>query len=217
MNGHNMPAVEHASQFANHWWWRPGWRPGRRMYTFFLTFEDNLAVAEGLTQLYGPRIDRPGLDVVPPVWLHMTIQGLAFTDQISVEDAKAVADSAKRRCSSLTPLQVDLGPPVVASEGVLLIASRIDELRQLKTSLLQAGSEVLGPTPILQPQPSFTPHVTLAYSNGSGPTDAVALSVASVQSQSTSVTFHAVQLICLSRDTRLYTWTPVSSIPLGNS
>jgi hypothetical protein len=26
------------AEMADHWWWRPGWRPGRRMYTWHVTF-----------------------------------------------------------------------------------------------------------------------------------------------------------------------------------
>lgn len=29
----------HPGPTENHWYWRPGWGPGRRMYTFHLTWE----------------------------------------------------------------------------------------------------------------------------------------------------------------------------------
>lgn len=35
-----------AGSMADHWWWRPGWRPGRRMYAFHFTFGDQPAVCE---------------------------------------------------------------------------------------------------------------------------------------------------------------------------
>jgi len=35
-----------AGRMADHWWWRPGWRPGRRVYAFHFTFGDRPAVCE---------------------------------------------------------------------------------------------------------------------------------------------------------------------------
>jgi hypothetical protein len=35
-----------------HWWWRPGWRPGRRLYAWHLTFGDQ-TVARGLRSCGG--------------------------------------------------------------------------------------------------------------------------------------------------------------------
>src|SRR6266705_2535240 len=33
-----------AERMADHWWWRPGWRQGRRMYAWHVTFADQPAV-----------------------------------------------------------------------------------------------------------------------------------------------------------------------------
>jgi len=33
-----------------HWWWRPGWAPGRRLYAWHLTFGDQ-SVSRGRAEL----------------------------------------------------------------------------------------------------------------------------------------------------------------------
>jgi hypothetical protein len=50
-------------RMADHWWWRPGWRPGRRMYSFHFTFEDQPAVCELATAYQARLADLAGLDL----------------------------------------------------------------------------------------------------------------------------------------------------------
>jgi hypothetical protein len=66
-----------------HWWWRPGWRPGRRLYAWHLTLRDQ-TVSQGqadLRQVVGAYQARlaglAGLDLVPAEWLHLTVQASA--------------------------------------------------------------------------------------------------------------------------------------------
>jgi hypothetical protein len=59
-----------------HWWWRPGWAPGRRMYTFHVTFEDQPAVQEPAAEARQRLAGLDGLDLVPGRWLHLTTQGV---------------------------------------------------------------------------------------------------------------------------------------------
>src|SRR5262245_33980474 len=80
----------------DHWWWRPGWRLGRRAYTFHITFEDG--TVEGgpdlhrLTAAYQASLaGMPGLDLVPLQWLHLTMQNVGFTDEVGESDVQAVA------------------------------------------------------------------------------------------------------------------------------
>ena len=91
----------------DHWWWRPGWHVGRRAYTFHITFDDEAAV-EGLDELHRLATDYqrvlaplPGLDMVPLQWLHLTMQNVGFTDEVSESEAAAVLDEARRRCATL--------------------------------------------------------------------------------------------------------------------
>jgi len=40
------------TNIADHWWWRPGWGPGTRFYTFHFTFQDQPVVREHAAQAY---------------------------------------------------------------------------------------------------------------------------------------------------------------------
>lgn len=67
----------------DHWWWRPGRKPGRRFYTFHFTFERQPAVQHLAAEARGRLSGFPALDLVPSRWLHLTTQGIGFTDEVS--------------------------------------------------------------------------------------------------------------------------------------
>jgi hypothetical protein len=48
----------------------------------------------------------PGLDLVPTEGLHITMQGLGFTDEITKADAHAIAEAAR-------PLLADVPAPTL--------------------------------------------------------------------------------------------------------
>jgi hypothetical protein len=95
----------------DHWWWRPGWRLGRRAYTFHVTFEDASVDGAGelrrLVAAYQRRLQGvAGLDMVPLSWLHLTMQNLGFTDEVSDSDCRAIASAAREGCARRAPFQL---------------------------------------------------------------------------------------------------------------
>ncbi len=113
-------------RMRDHWWWRPGWHVGRRAYTFHITFDDDTAV-DGIAELrrlaseYQRALTTlPGLDMVPLRWLHLTMQNVGFTDEVSEADARAVLAAARDRCSGLPPFELTLGQAQVRGEAVAI-------------------------------------------------------------------------------------------------
>ena len=88
------------------------------MYTFHVTFEDQPVVQELAAEARERLAGLDGLDLVPGRWLHLTTQGIGFTDEVSEADLAAIASAARGRLSSMAPVLVALAPPRVASEGV---------------------------------------------------------------------------------------------------
>ncbi|HEX6074570.1 MAG TPA: hypothetical protein VFZ32_04810 [Micromonosporaceae bacterium] len=77
----NPEPTDTVEGLRNHWWWRPGWREGRHFYACHLTF-DNAPDLHRLADRYQQAL-RPfaGLDLIPRRWLHLTMQGIGFTDE----------------------------------------------------------------------------------------------------------------------------------------
>jgi hypothetical protein len=75
--GHAAPAGDRpgeraVSRVAYHWWWRPGWRPGRRFYIVHATFAGAPAVQALAAKARDRLAGLPGLDLIPGQWLHLT-------------------------------------------------------------------------------------------------------------------------------------------------
>lgn len=70
----------------DHWWWRPGWEVGRSFYTWHVTFADQPG-AHQLVEDYAPALkDLPMFDPIPLRWIHLTTQGIGFTDEVDQSD-----------------------------------------------------------------------------------------------------------------------------------
>jgi hypothetical protein len=109
-----------------HWWWRPGWRPGRRQVAWHLTFGDQ-TVSRGQADLrrvvggYQARLaGLPGLDPALVKWLHLTVQGIGFADEVGVGDVERIVAPVRRRCAAPAPVRLTVGPAELQEEGVWL-------------------------------------------------------------------------------------------------
>ena len=198
-----------------HWWWRPGWHPGRRMYTFHITFARYPEVAELAARAQSRLDGLPGLDLIPARWLHLTTQGIGFTDEVPGEDLAAIEATARRRLAAVQPATVTLGPARSASEGITFWVAPERALDEVRAAARDAIAEVWSPDRVLDSE-QWTPHVSIAYANATGPSDAYDRALEDANGTVT-VTPSTVQLIALSRDTQLYQWTTRAELPVGTA
>lgn len=194
----------------DHWWWRPGWRAGRRFYTFHVTFGEQ----PGVQQLAGQARERlkafPALDLVPGCWLHLTVQGVGFADEVSDDSLTAVAEAAAAALAGVPAAEVTVGTPRAVSEGVGSWVGPDGALDPVRDALRAAISRVRRSVP---EGPEWSPHVSYAYASAeadAGPYDAALSGLAEVHA-----TVAAVDLIRLGRDQRVYEWDTIASLPLG--
>jgi len=202
---------------SDHWWWRPGWRPGRRMYTWHVTFTDLPAVRQLAAQAQARLTGLPGLDLVPARWLHLTMQGVGFTDEVPDADLAAIVAAARRHLAGTEPSQVRIGPAHVASEGILLDVAPAEGLTQVRDGLRAAIAETWSAAAVPDPA-GWMPHVSVAYSRVTGPARPYELALAD-DSAATDAEIRTVQLIVLGRDKHLYEWADHTTLrlPAGNT
>jgi 2'-5' RNA ligase len=212
----NPPSVAPSDHFKSHWWRRPGWSPGRRMYTFFLTFQHSLDTAEELSSHYRTALAVNALDVVPPKWMHLTVQGLGFVDEVPPGDLPVVLGELAKHCANVRPIRTKLGKPIVAEEGVVVRVSPADELSGLKTLVRQVLAEVRNPA-LLEGSAVFNPHVTLAYANRSASAARTIGLLEELTPLSLELYFGELQLVGLGRDHHMYEWEVVSEVQLGGA
>jgi len=209
-----MSAIGPSEHMRDHWWWRPGWRVGRRMYTWHVTF-DGQTQLHSLVRAYQEVLKPlPGLDLIPAQWLHLTMQGIAFTDEIDEQYVRDIADAARKRLESQPPVPLTIGPAIVDPEAVMMEPQPAATLNPVRSSIRAAIGDVLGAARVPESE-EWAPHISLAYSNSRGLAAPFIEAITSAGSRPVDLTISAVQLIELNRDTHLYQWVTKAEVPLA--
>lgn len=199
----------------DHWWWRPGWCVGRSFYTWHVTFADQPEAAR-LVADYAPALaELPMLDPVPLRWLHLTMQGIGFTDEVDRGDVDRMVAAAEKRCAVLEPFRVTVGPAHVDAETIQMPVRPIAQLAAVRQAIRDAIGDVWGAENVPEPAEGWRPHVSLGYSNSAGAAEPVATALALRGEYSADVNVGAVSLIDLNRDRQAYEWTEIGSVQLG--
>ena len=199
----------------DHWWWRPGWRLGRSFYTWHITFADQPDIWRLLSHYAAPISKFSTLDPVDQDGLHLTIQGIGFTDEVGLPVVEQIVDATRLRCSKLEPLRLQIGPPKVDPESVQMPVRPPDQVISLRLALRQAIADVWGAENTPETMDGFRPHVTLAYSHGSASMPEIESSLHIAGSLTGDALISAVSLIELNRDRKRYEWTETATVNLG--
>jgi 2'-5' RNA ligase len=201
------------SEVRDHWYWRPGWYVGRSFYTWHLTFAEHPEAAE-LVAAYQPVIDTmPGITPVPLEWLHLTMQGVGFSDKVSPDELAEIVEAARYRLARVSPFTVTIGPAVVDPETVQLPVTPVRPLQNLRDHLRAAIADVWGPDSVPE-HPELHPHISLGYFNTAAPADPLHAHLAGIPPHTATLTISAVSLIDLHRDNQMYEWTPTTTLEL---
>ncbi|MEU8196444.1 2'-5' RNA ligase family protein [Microbispora amethystogenes] len=199
-------------RMANHWWWRPGWKEGRRFYTWHFTFDGESDV-QRIAQQYRERLNGvAGLDLVPDRWLHLTMQGLGFVDEVADKDVRAIVEAATIRLADIPAFELTLDRPQITPEAIRWEAAPAGPPAAVRTAVRAAISDVW--TNVPEPEEGFTPHVTIAYSNADGPATPVVAALGAVDAAPAVALMRNVQLIVLGRDRQMYEWETFATVPL---
>ena len=198
---------------ADHWWWRPGWQPGSRFLTWHLTFENapdvHRIAAEYRRILHG----LPALDLVPDPWLHLTMQGLGFAQDVADGDVAAIVEAARLRLAHIPAFEISFDRPAVTPEAIRWEAAPGEPVAAVRSAIRAAIGDVWPEVP--ERGDGFGPHISIAYSSSDGPAAPVLAAIGSVPSAPATARITHADLILLNRDHRMYEWESVASVQLG--
>lgn len=201
-------------EVRDHWYWRPGWRVGRSFYTWHITFADQPEAAR-LVSAYEPVLaglnGLAGVTPVPLEWLHLTLQGIGFTDRVDDRDVRAIVDAARIRLDQVSPFEVTVGPAKVDLETIQLPVQPIEPLQELRYLLRAAIADVWGADSVPE-LPDLNPHVTLGYWTRPAPTAPLIAYLAAADADVATLTITSVSLLNLNRDDQMYQWTPTATV-----
>lgn len=204
----NPQPFQGIQRLTNHWA-----RPVRgNSYYWFLTFEDQPQL-QTLAQHCQRSISFPYYDLTPAADLHMTLERIAFEEEISTRQLDAIAQAAEKTCQTINPLEITIEHLGGTSGAIGFDAYPRQPIRELRDRLRAATASTY-PAARFRTG-AFHPHVTIAYSN----TDrSAAQAVAAVNalngSVSATLTVADVSLVLLTRLPRAYAWQAVTRVSL---
>ncbi|GGM47644.1 hypothetical protein GCM10012275_18370 [Longimycelium tulufanense] len=200
----------------SHWWWRPGWRYGRRCYTWLLTFARRPELHRLVSRYQGAMFALEGFDLVPLEWLHLPLQDVGFTDEVTPDQATRVADAVTPRLAEVGPLTLTFHELRLTSEALVLPARPLGALEPVRTAIREAVAEVLGADRV----PAATepvPQVSVAYANAPANAVFARAMLSGVDAPQVEVPVTAASLVVLGRDHHMYEWQNLASAPLRTS
>jgi len=216
-----MTTTDDAPRLRNHWWARPGWQPGRIMLTWHITFDQAHDLHQHVAAYQRALAHLPGLDPVPAEWLHLTIQGVSYTDETSAKTLTEIIESVRSALASIRPFNLTFGRPVVFSEAIAIQPEPAEPLQQLLTAIRTGIGAVIGnqsvPTGPEQAN-GFHPHVSIAYSHTHADSTPYVGALAAINCEPVTARIKAVSLIRQERQLDphwLYRWTTEAAVPLG--
>ncbi|GGV05566.1 hypothetical protein GCM10010211_85530 [Streptomyces albospinus] len=110
--------MAHTDRTTDHWWWRPGWEPGARFFTFHFTFQRTDSLHRLAADYRRALTDVEGLDLVPDQNLHLTTQGLDFADRVPQDEVRAILTAARQRLASVPAFDLAVDRPEITPEAI---------------------------------------------------------------------------------------------------
>jgi 2'-5' RNA ligase len=151
----------------DHWWPRPGWRPGRIALTWHVVFPDSPPLARHAAAYQRALEGLPGIDPVPADWLHLTVQAIGWADEVPAPTVAAVVEAVRARVAALAPFDLVFDRPTIYGEAAAIRGGPDAPIVRLRDTVRAGLRDVLGddgvPTAHEQAH-GFLPHVTIAYS-----------------------------------------------------
>jgi 2'-5' RNA ligase len=202
------------TRLASHWWQRPGRSPGREQYHWHMLFHDQPAVRELAAAAQERLAGLPEVDAVPASWLHLTTYVLGFVDEVPEAGVGVMVGEARRLLAGVAPIPVRLGRVLYHPEAVTLAVEPPGALDPVLEAV-QAAAALAKCEGHTATDP-WVPHVSVAYSSGTGPAAPV-IEALGTRLPEVSVTMRSVSLVAQTHVGHSWQWRPVAEVPFPGS
>jgi hypothetical protein len=182
-----------------------------------LTLDDQPDL-RGLIRHYWDAVEQVSiLNCVPDRWLHVTMQSVAFVDQIDADERARVSEALRVELADHPAPTATFGKREIRTEAVYLRAESPKPLYELRLAMYDAIAGVLPDTRFTEPRPDpeeFKPHVSFAYVNGYGTDEQIKAALRNVKPEPVTVRFAEASFLVLHRDDQMWEWVEAAPLPL---
>jgi len=197
-----------APQFhmRDHWQWRPEWAVDRPCLLWYLTFENQPRLWQAAEELQSRLHEARTVDPVPPQWLHLTLEDVAFVDELAPAQVEDIVELAGVAVDGWSAPPLTLGPVAAMGSALVLEAGPREKLRELRDRLRACTALAVGPDRVRGPE-QFRPHVSFGYINGPCEARAMVEPIEDLVSEHITVSVPQLTLAAVTRRNRHYQWT----------
>ncbi len=209
-----------STPLIDHWAREPTWPLDRRLWALYLSVGANPPLVDYVRAFQDRLSDLPGLDLVESRWLHLTVLGVAFVDEVeSPAMDRLVADVAEIAASE-APIAARAEAPRARVDAVWMPVATTRSLIPLRDRLRLAVIDRLGREPHALPLPpgGFRPHITIAYARaGAPPAAEVDARLSPVDVAPVRFEVGQLSLLRLERRSPRWSWDDERQFALGGS
>ena len=155
------------TQMSDHWEIQPGTHQQTRQLMWPITVGADQAATELASHAHQRLTGIPGLDLVPPRWLHLTTLTTGPADNIAPAALASMTKEAQHLLAAITPITITLGRILYHPRAVMLDAGPAEPFQPVIEAIRTAARHA-GHSAQLYHDP-WRPHITLAYSNTTQP------------------------------------------------
>jgi 2'-5' RNA ligase len=199
------------TQMTDHWMVQPGTDPHRRQLMWPITLGAERAAIELAGQAHERLAGIPGLDLVPPRWLHMTTLTRGPADDIAPDGLGGLVEEAQHLLVGIAPVTITLGRVLYHPRAVMLDAGPADPFQPVIDAIQTATRHARRSTGLYHDP--WRPHITLAYSNATRPAAPI-IEALGRGLPAREVTIRSVSLVAQSPRQR-WTWDTIADLSLA--
>ncbi|MGH3905454.1 MAG: 2'-5' RNA ligase family protein [Pseudonocardiaceae bacterium] len=191
------------------------------MCTWHLTFDHATELRQLVSAYQAALAPLPGLNPVPLQWLHLTIQGVGYADELPPGQLDDVAESVRRELATMSAFTLTFHRAVIRDEAIALPPTPVEPLHELLTRLRRSIATATDAPVHTGPEQAhgFHPHVTIAYSHTNAVAEPYAGALNNVNESAATVNVAETALIKQERLLEpdwLYRWTTHSIASLSH-
>jgi 2'-5' RNA ligase superfamily len=197
--------------------WAPlrGRWPNREPWLHWHILPGRVPDVAALAGAYGELTAFPGLDMVPPEWIHQTLYMIAPAADVTDPQTDQMIRQVRAALRLWAPMRVTYGPAEISGQAVNLQVSPAEPAAQLHGAVLAAAAASVGDRAAAPLDVPYWGHVAIAYAN-SAVDDRPLLSWLAVHPVApVTITVQAIHLVRQTYGDHLFSWEPVATVPLG--